>query len=851
MSCENGFGEDFPQQAKCLWITRGIACHDLHFVLLLDIFFDFLSYNIQGNTKLYVEVFPYGHIYLLLDGGLFMEEERILREPHVWDLHIHTPLGTPTKKNYDGESNQVFISKLIEIYNNAPHRIGMISFTDHNQINVEAYNLFREKSAIAIIPGIEMDVYLSESFKDSKHVIFYFDESELDRLDSLNTLITDYIKEQNNRVSFDLFITHLLAHKKQFAISPHAFKQGKRGIDREWIDPESSYSGITGFSGLFFPFWEAAGKSEICKAQEFLQSEYNESSTEQSVIAFSDSSDYEKIKGYIEKPHQYFLCLDSYKGLLLAGSDSSRIIKEYENRPTSNPSEKIKSIRIKKEPKNGNNNYTNIELSDRLNVIIGGRGKGKSVLLDSIAYALAKTILPKSRKNFIMNFEPSIKNFNGSSFSQDIRFVYYHQAFITELFNGSSGDKLIEFFKEYFQPIDNIQISISDVLKERDAIKQEQTIYPERGFNIADNLHQLVIPRIKSKYFKLSKKKIECIPVFSESKIGYSELIKSVLPDSKVVWNEKVQQAFDDFIRVLLESIYTNNYENIISVQYSNLLLEKINEIQSNKDITTRKRTQSRKKLIEKLMGIYSKQLERVRQINCLYRIPKKLTEIQISCNFQAGEPGNFFYYIIAINKEHPVEYAFRIIADAIDKRKASDDTFEDVFSLYALEPAFCEKLKEQQTISNLQKEIDRLEKIRYEKISKIIYKAGTLIQDLHHTSPGTQTNAIMECIFHSDSTIPLLLDQPEDNIDNEARYQKLTKWIRKQKNTRQIIVVTHDANIVINGDAECVIIADHDETSFQYNYGALEYADTLDRASCILDGGKIAIKRRMAKYGE
>ena len=114
MTChaKTGFGEDFPQQAKRLWITRGIACHDLHFVLLLDIFFDFLSYNIQGNTKLYVEVFLYRHIYLLLDGGLFMEEERILREPHVWDLHIHTPLGTPTKKNYGGDSNQVFISKL-------------------------------------------------------------------------------------------------------------------------------------------------------------------------------------------------------------------------------------------------------------------------------------------------------------------------------------------------------------------------------------------------------------------------------------------------------------------------------------------------------------------------------------------------------------------------------------------------------------------------------------------------------------------------------------------------------------------------------------------------------------------
>ena len=80
---------------------------------------------------------------------------------------------------------------------------------------------------------------------------------------------------------------------------------------------------------------------------------------------------------------------------------------------------------------------------------------------------------------------------------------------------------------------------------------------------------------------------------------------------------------------------------------------------------------------------------------------------------------------------------------------------------------------------------------------------------------------------------------------------KNLQSGFASKKNTRQIIVVTHDANIVINGDAECVIIADHDETSFQYNYGALEYADTLDRASCILDGGKIAIKRRMAKYGE
>ena len=74
-----------------------------------------------------------------------------------------------------------------------------------------------------------------------------------------------------------------------------------------------------------------------------------------------------------------------------------------------------------------------------------------------------------------------------------------------------------------------------------------------------------------------------------------------------------------------------------------------------------------------------------------------------------------------------------------------------------------------------------------------------------------------------------------------------MTKWIRKQKYNRQIILVTHDANIVINGDAENVIIANHTADKFQYDYGALEYGDILDNAAIILDGGKIAIHRRIS----
>ncbi len=108
-----------------------------------------------------------------------------------------------------------------------------------------------------------------------------------------------------------------------------------------------------------------------------------------------------------------------------------------------------------------------------------------------------------------------------------------------------------------------------------------------------------------------------------------------------------------------------------------------------------------------------------------------------------------------------------------------------------------------------------------------------------------------MEYVFHKTTDIPLLVDQPEDNVDNKARFTHLTKWILTSKFNRQIILVSHDANIVINGDAENLIIAKkYDNSSFQYTYGSLEFEDNLEQALIILDGGKNALKKRSKKYG-
>lgn len=777
--------------------------------------------------------------------------DKILRKPNIWDLHIHTPIGTPTKKNYDGVSTEKFVDEVIKIYKNATKNIGMISFTDHNKINAEAYRFFRQKSEIAIIPGIEVDVFLTEKAPSSKHIIFYFDEKELEDIDNLKNLIEEYIAK-DNKVYFEDFVMHLIYNKKKFAVSPHAFKQDKRGIDFDWFDEISANKGANEFSGLFFPFWEAGGKSDICKAIEFLNEQYGEEENKQAIIAFSDSADYDKLKKYIENPHQYFLCLNSFQGLLLAGSDKSRILYDYEERPQQNPSEKIKKIILSNDLKRLNkSNEIELELSDRLNVIVGGRGKGKSALLDAIVQGIdEKRIEDKNRASFLKKFDIKIINFNETALSSDTNIVYFSQSFINKLFDGNSQEKLENFFKKQFSEADAISYSISDIK----AMMEKNEVYASLDdLNVADDLKNLIyIGR------KVSSLTVKSIPVkgipFDINGEGYDKCIRKLLPDNNRIWDEKLENIYKCFIYQLLENIAKYNYNNMFENQFPKLMKKKIDAQKKKRSEMDRKKGESKERIEQKMRFLYNKELERIRQINKLYEIDKRKTEINIQYSIYSGEKNNKFFFVSVSNKEHPVEYAKRIIVESVNKSmiKGFDKKgVDEIFKKYATTDELNGKMRDAVTFFELMRKITKLEELKAEKVQRIIYKSDNEYINLHNTSPGTQTNAIMEFILHTDSTVPLFIDQPEDNIDNEARYSQLTRWIRKQKYKRQIILVTHDANIVINGDAECIIIANHTSDKFCYEYGALEYGDMLDKAAVILDGGKTAIHRRIEKYGE
>ncbi|MGR6862280.1 TrlF family AAA-like ATPase [Aliivibrio salmonicida] len=138
--------------------------------------------------------------------------------------------------------------------------------------------------------------------------------------------------------------------------------------------------------------------------------------------------------------------------------------------------------------------------------------------------------------------------------------------------------------------------------------------------------------------------------------------------------------------------------------------------------------------------------------------------------------------------------------------------------------------------------------------------------------SQGKQAFVVLKLLLEfSDKTCPVLIDQPEDSLDNRAIYNELVKYLKLKKKDRQIILVTHNPNVVVSADAEQIIVANqHDAKSknehdlkFQYISGGIEHSIEKNHNSdvylksqgirqhiCeVLEGGNEAFKKREQKY--
>ena len=121
--------------------------------------------------------------------------------------------------------------------------------------------------------------------------------------------------------------------------------------------------------------------------------------------------------------------------------------------------------------------------------------------------------------------------------------------------------------------------------------------------------------------------------------------------------------------------------------------------------------------------------------------------------------------------------------------------------------------------------------------------------KSLSTASAGQKTTAILTFLL-SFGSIPLLLDQPEDDLDNRLVYDLIVDRLKVAKDNRQIIVVTHNANIPVNGDAEYIISMDSESqyTSILHS-GTVEREEIKKEICDVMEGSEKAFKMRSDRY--
>jgi hypothetical protein len=563
-----------------------------------------------------------------------------------------------------------------------------------------------------------------------------------------------------------------------------------------------------------------------------------------------------------------------------------------------------------------------IFLSENLNTIIGGRSTGKSTLLNSIAYKLKDS---ESKGKFTY---PDIENFQvfwKDGEENDSRKVQYlpqeHMiqlanntdklnSLVNDIIQSKGLDENIKSYHESHSRLDNEINKLLNQYKEN-LQSQQNLVKPEFDKNatskriaeLQENRNKLLsVVDIgddeKSKFEKdnatlqnledeiqlinkdlafIDDIRIPDVTLYSKSNLTLEcraetkDIIESVLVDV----NKKLQKTFSEKISTVTENLKneiaeknkkidsiknTPDFERFLSYLQDNeelsklderikqeiIILNNINSYEKTLSNLNDRNNELRRDIINKY-----KEYSKIRE-DLLTSFDISESELKITVDFYLKDLESEFDYVNAQGRSK---------ADFIEK--LSND-FDSIVNTIFEDDSL--KFNGNRTI------LDHIEK--FFSTDFYVYKFEIEYQNdkFEQMSPGKKAFVVLKLILDfSNSRVPVLIDQPEDSLDNRAIFKDLTAYIKKSKLTRQIIIVTHNPNIVVSGDCENVIVANqHSEDSpnqnnkiFAYKNGALENekkepdSDFILNKKCIkehvceiLEGGIEAFKRREDKYG-
>ena len=126
------------------------------------------------------------------------------------------------------------------------------------------------------------------------------------------------------------------------------------------------------------------------------------------------------------------------------------------------------------------------------------------------------------------------------------------------------------------------------------------------------------------------------------------------------------------------------------------------------------------------------------------------------------------------------------------------------------------------------------------------IYYQGKPLGDY---SLGQRATVILHILMHLRRHPVILIDQPEDDLDNETLYSHFVRQLLNRKDLTQFIFATHNPNIPVLGDAEQIIVCRKDGNNFSFEHGSIDAKHIQKRIVTVMEGGEDAFKRRKEIY--
>ncbi|MEG1301085.1 MAG: hypothetical protein RSC93_10305 [Erysipelotrichaceae bacterium] len=787
------------------------------------------------------------------------------------DLHIHSICSKHKDDSAVDENNLDNLKILVgKLHNNG---VNMCALTDHDVFSYDFYKKLKEyeneEGLEKVLPGVEFSVsFEQEQFSDKTiHIIAIFDDSDDIKIKKIENIICN--KDVNgyysplydcaHEFSEDKFLdilrkidlnVILIAHQKS---SPKGLKLTKNDVltVKERCDQL-----------LFTCYFDALEFKN--RNNEMFNNSFVFEKQLQDKIGFITGTDCHSWNDYpfmykgdsensndTEVLFTYAKCLPTFKGLMMCFTDYSRL--SYENRFFNNCNVALNNLKISLD-----NKTYDIPLSNGMNVIIGDNSVGKSLFLYELLDMQYKSDLKSDKKKGYEKYvQKHLIKFDGNIEQKQV-FQFDSQGEIRNKFENRlfKNDKFLSSFFE-----DDVNTNAFKTILNNELNKLLATIKKSDGNHKLYNNMQVIdfsISQEGSTTFNVTPSYVSRDSKKAKYKdsLDWLDLLETQLKDrEKAYFEDSEWENFDkmlEYIDSLKIKYFQLHKQEILQDQIFNVYKNAIAKFKSDLENAGSKYQQEKSRIDDEIEAVKTNITELFK-----YKLNKNKyrTNIETKQIIPNINVNNNYNFISSCNiTEISNAYFYDVFSNMFKKGKVVDpnETCYDEINF-----AISNVPENMTGIQYLEKKMK--DKFECDLKPKYIINPKSDDSDIHkELSAGMNQRNYFNIISGEIRKKGIyVVDQPEDGVAQKAINEYVLKKFKEMAKNRQVFMITHNPQFIINLDVDNVIFIgknEKDDTLYVQS-GALEYESheysILSIVSENIEGGIDALRKRWKRYGK